>query len=111
MPLTQCNSILLEYNEERDLPAIRDGISENQYCAYDPNGKKDSCEGDSGGPLQMIDTNSNVARVVGVISFGVGACGAAIPSVYTRVASYLDWIESIVWPNDEVQPPLVSYLT
>lgn len=80
MPLEQCNSTILKYNEGKDLPAVRDGISDSQYCAYDPDGKRDSCEGDSGGPLQIIDRKANMGRVVGIISFGIGACGSTIPS-------------------------------
>lgn len=78
--------------------ALRNGISENQYCAWDRNRTKNSCEGDSGGPLQVLSSGLNVAKVVGVISFGV-SCGTALLSIYTRVASYVDWIESIVWPD------------
>lgn len=107
MPLSQCNATLLEFNREKDLQALRNGISDSQYCAYDPNGEKDSCDGDSGGPLQIIDSDSTT-KVVGVVSFGFGACGTRTPSVYTRVAAYTNWIESIVWPNDVVIPPLIN---
>lgn len=109
MPLSQCNETLLKYNKNKNLAAVRGGISDSQYCAFDPDGKKDSCEGDSGGPLQIIGNASNPTRVVGIISFGVAGCGSTIPSVYTRVASYIDWIESIVWPNNEVIPPLINH--
>lgn len=32
---------------------------------------------------------------VGIISFGIGY--GSLPSIYTRVAYYLEWIEPIVW--------------
>lgn len=35
-------------------------------------------------------------EIAGITSFGVG-CGIGIPSVYTRISAYLDWIEDIVW--------------
>lgn len=55
--------------------------------------------GDSGGPLQMFEQKSSaIATVVGVVSFGA-SCGTELPGIYTRVAFYIDWIESIVWPN------------
>lgn len=54
-------------------------------------------QGDSGGPLQVI-MPSNFATIVGVTSFGT-SCGTDIPSVYARVAFYLDWLESVIWPN------------
>lgn len=70
-----------------------------QICAYDPKAASDACQGDSGGPLQMFESKSlAIATVVGVVSFGA-SCGTELPGVYTRVAFYIDWIESIVWPN------------
>lgn len=52
-------------------------------------------QGDSGGPIQIYNVNG-MSTVVGVTSFGI-SCGSLLPSVYTRVAFYIDWIESIVW--------------
>lgn len=79
----------------------RNGIIEEQVCAGDRTGEKDTCEGDSGGALQLrVQQNgAYVYHVIGVTSFGK-ACGMiANPSVYTRVSKYIDWIESIVWPT------------
>lgn len=98
VPLQQCNESYILYNEFLDFPAFRGGISQGQYCALDPQGKSDSCQGDSGGPLQIFnESNAGVATVVGVVSFGID-CGSQLPAIYTRVAYYLNWIESIVWP-------------
>lgn len=99
MPLAECNGTFWKYNQEKNLAAFRQGIFDGQYCAYDPHTMNDSCQGDSGGPLQYFtEGNSTVAVVVGVVSFGI-SCGNLLPGIYTRVAYYLDWIESIVWPN------------
>lgn len=46
-----------------------------------------SCEGDSGGPLVVDDVQ------VGIVSFGILWCLPGYPSAFTRVASFLDWIE------------------
>ena len=97
MPLDECNAKLLEYNKELNDPALGDGLSQGQYCTFHPKGS-DSCNGDSGGPVQLFK-NSRFSTVVAVISFGAGRCGSGLPSVNTRVAYYLDWIESVVWPN------------
>ncbi|CAG4965215.1 unnamed protein product [Parnassius apollo] len=83
------------YTSWRKLP---DGISDDQICAGDPQGLKDTCQGDSGGPLQGLTDSDGHYRLVGVTSFGRG-CGSTVPGVYTRIAKYLDWIESVVWPN------------
>ncbi|KAJ6645590.1 Serine protease snake [Pseudolycoriella hygida] len=69
-------------------------IGNGQYCAKDPNGGRDFCDGDSGGPLQLYE--SELATVVGVVSWSVNCTGTA-PGVYARVAYYLDFIEDIVW--------------
>merc|ERR1712121_140912 len=48
-----------------------------------------SCQGDSGGPLECMQGGSKVNA--GVTSWGVVGC-AGLPSVYTRVSNYLDFI-------------------
>lgn len=58
--------------------------------------------GDSGGPLVVkYDTEfGSTFHLIGVTSFGRFCAGDA-PGVYTKVFSYLDWIESIVWSNSQ----------
>ena len=107
MALSECNRELLEYNAERNLPSFRSGVDESQYCAHDPGGRKDSCQGDSGGPLQTMQSFSNPTKVVGVVSFGIG-CGTGRPGIYTRVANYIEWIGSHVWPNGKIDTPRIS---
>ncbi len=52
---------------------------------------KDSCHGDSGGPLFQRLAGGDAVQY-GVVSFGRG-CGALTkPGVYTQVSRYLDWI-------------------
>ncbi|EAT36311.1 AAEL011593-PA [Aedes aegypti] len=84
----------MSYYGGRLLP---ESIVESQMCAL-TNGK-DTCIGDSGGPLQVTaKDHSCLYYVVGVTSFGM-FCGMQVPSVYTRVAAFADWIERIVWPE------------
>lgn len=99
MESATCNkTINTRYEETRDL-SFRDGLSSTQLCAYDPNSQNDACQGDSGGPLQYFtDSSEKVATVAGIISFGQ-FCGTSFPSIYTRVSHYIDWIETIVWPD------------
>lgn len=80
MPLFECNTTLLEFNEKGKLPAFRDGIDERQYCAHDPIGQRESCKGDSGGPIQMIRLFSKLPKVIGIVSFGIG-CGHGQPGI------------------------------
>ncbi|NXG29856.1 GRAA protein, partial [Dromaius novaehollandiae] len=68
-------------------------ITENMICAGATKGGKDSCSGDSGGPLIC----NNVMR--GITSFGrANRCGAAdSPGVYTRLTKqYLLWIRKTI---------------
>ncbi|CAH2087594.1 unnamed protein product [Euphydryas editha] len=80
------------------------GIEEHQICAGKLEGGVDACQGDSGGPLQIkINLTENLEGsmhfVIGVTSFGIGCARPNLPGVYTRVSSFVDWIESIVWPE------------
>lgn len=59
-------------------------------------------QGDSGGPLQVrinLPSSSQGAMhfIVGITSFGFECSLPDTPAVYTRVSSFVDWIESIVW--------------
>ncbi|RZF45072.1 hypothetical protein LSTR_LSTR002033 [Laodelphax striatellus] len=75
-------------------------IDDNRMiCAGDLIGRKDTCRGDSGGPLQIRRTTPYcMYSIIGVTSIGRGKCGTKQPGVYTRVSHYLPWIESQVWP-------------
>lgn len=59
---------------------------------------KDSCRGDSGGPLMSIERYPDGGakwNAVGVVSFGPSPCGMqGWPGVYTKVYDYIPWIMS-----------------
>lgn len=102
MPLSECDATMKKYFPNEAL--FRNGIGESQYCAFDPEGERDSCQGDSGGPLQLIRRETELPKIVGIVSFGI-SCGTKLPSIYTRVAYYLEWIESHVWPSGVISIP------
>lgn len=66
--------------------------------------KFDDLSGDSGSALVFVSNVEQVAKeeeetmfyIAGVTSFGV-SCFNRRPSFYTRVSSYLKWIEETVW--------------
>lgn len=64
-----------------------------QLCAGGEEGV-DSCGGDSGGPLAYKQSTDSPWYQVGIVSFGTRYCGQGTPGVYTRVAAFLEWIES-----------------
>jgi secreted trypsin-like serine protease len=68
----------------------------NQMCAGGE-GRKDSCNGDSGGPLMYYDGKHYQAT--GIVSFGHDNCGTdKVPGVYTRVSAYNTWIRRHIKP-------------
>lgn len=106
MPLSECNATLLEFYRKFNLAAFRNGVDESQYCAHDPLGYQDSCQEDSGGPLQTDQGFSGSPKLVGIVSFGT--CRRAQASIYTRVAYYIDWIGAHVWPNGQIETLKIS---
>ncbi|HRW08823.1 MAG TPA: trypsin-like serine protease [Caldilineaceae bacterium] len=70
-----------------------DEIADEMLCAGYRKGAKSACYGDSGGPL-LIPTEGSGWTQIGIVSWGRGGCsGFNNYNVYTRVASYLGWIE------------------
>ncbi|KAF2883691.1 hypothetical protein ILUMI_22474 [Ignelater luminosus] len=69
-------------------------ISGGQLCAGGQKGK-DSCTGDSGGPLMHLHRTRDEENwyVIGLVSFGTAQCGREnSPAVYTRVPYFDEWI-------------------
>ena len=73
-------------------------ISDNMICAGATG--RDSCEGDSGGPLAVLGQDGSY-RQIGVVSWGkAGGCARQdYPGVYTRVTSLLGWIHQTITPG------------
>jgi secreted trypsin-like serine protease len=69
-------------------PAAPGGIVEHMLCAGQA--ARDSCSGDSGGPLMV---NSGKWTQVGIVSWGIGCGKGQYPGVYTRVEKFLPWIK------------------
>ncbi|XP_045512669.1 serine protease snake-like isoform X2 [Pieris brassicae] len=83
------------------------GVDLNQLCAGKFAGGVDACQGDSGGPLQVkiplpITSQGSIHYVIGITSFGIGCAQPNIPGIYTRVSSFIDWIEDVVWIRSTV---------
>lgn len=74
----------------------RVAITADQICALGEGGQ-DACSDDSGGPLigTYQDKDGKSFRyLAGIVSAGKG-CGNEYPGIYTRVGSYVNWIEKI----------------
>ncbi|GJQ80470.1 hypothetical protein Trydic_g12368 [Trypoxylus dichotomus] len=71
------------------------GLNADHICTKFRNGKG-FCSGDSGGPL--INTNSK--KQVGVAAFNFDdGCGMMLPDVFSRISSYMSWIQSTTNPQ------------
>uniref|UniRef100_A0A8C0E2H4 Peptidase S1 domain-containing protein n=1 Tax=Balaenoptera musculus TaxID=9771 RepID=A0A8C0E2H4_BALMU len=69
-------------------------VTEFMLCAGHLEGGKDTCVGDSGGPLICE------GMFQGITSWGHIPCGAPNkPSVYTKVILYVDWIKKTMADN------------
>ena len=58
----------------------------------------DTCHGDSGGPIIVMDQRG--PYLVGVISIGQVICGSDRPSVNTLVKPYIPWIIETILPYE-----------
>ncbi|KAH8288230.1 hypothetical protein KR054_011412, partial [Drosophila jambulina] len=98
VPLAQCN---VSYSEQPGaVRNLKEGVIDSLMCAADKKQQADACQGDSGGPLiREENIEDGIYTIVGIINSGFG-CATKTPGLYTRVASFLDFIEPIVWPDN-----------
>lgn len=84
-------------------------LTDRMLCAGEPAGGKDSCSGDSGGPLTASAAGTPV--LAGIVSFGIGCAQANLPGIYTRVseASVGAFVRSTAGlPDPPAPPPVVT---
>ncbi|EDW35912.1 GL16958 [Drosophila persimilis] len=89
--------LVIPQSECRNETAYTPGqITDNMLCAgLLPEGGKDACSGDSGGPLQAtFDEMPGQYQLAGIVSWGVGCARPNTPGVYTRVGQYLRWLSA-----------------
>ena len=68
-------------------------LYDDMMCATNPG--KDSCYGDSGGPLIFLGASPADDVQVGITSWG-DVCGGKIPGVYSRLSHSYEWIKNTV---------------
>lgn len=70
----------------------------------------DTCQGDSGGPLMAFKDNRWV--LAGITSSGVGCASPDYSGLYTRVSSYIGYIQNILDnPNTETSATTAGSIT
>ncbi|KAK0088121.1 hypothetical protein PV325_013117 [Microctonus aethiopoides] len=77
-------------------------ILDSFLCAGYANGQKDSCEGDSGGPL-MIERPDGRYELAGTVSHGIKCAAPYLPGVYMRTTFFKPWLHSERTNDDNVK--------
>jgi len=91
------NAAKLNYLTDKDCekkwadPAEPGRPTDKEICAFAQ--EKSGCSGDSGGPLAWLDPKADEVKLIGVVSWGSGSC-TDYPSVFAKITSVLNWIES-----------------
>mmetsp|Transcript_1362 Transcript_1362/g.1806 ORF Transcript_1362/g.1806 Transcript_1362/m.1806 type:complete len:362 (-) Transcript_1362:44-1129(-) len=87
-------------------PENENRLSSDMLCAASPG--KDSCSGDSGGPLILKGANYSQDIQVGAVSWGSSTCASKFGAgVYNNIAEELDWIRFVTCLVSQAPP---SYL-
>ncbi|XP_071478033.1 uncharacterized protein [Diadema antillarum] len=85
-------------------------ITASMLCAGHVSGARDTCQGDTGGPLQCQDGDGRF-HLVGITSFGYGCGRESYPGVYTNVSGYWDFISNATPRDESVDTVLVEVLS
>jgi len=81
-----------------------ENILDSMICTGDLfEGGKDSCQGDSGGPLLIPGVKPSL---IGIVSWGEGCAQKKKPGVYTRVSTYVPWINQAITKFKNPASPL-----
>ena len=93
LPLANRAECVQKYKTDKRL-----NVGDGQFCVGGEEGK-DSCSGDSGGPLMYTSENNGVTWfLAGVVSFGPNQpCGIKdYPGLYTYLPNYINWIHETI---------------
>ncbi|XP_032521740.2 chymotrypsin-1-like [Danaus plexippus] len=91
--LMQLQLKAVSYEDCKEAHNSTNAVFETEICAMTKSGEG-ACHGDSGGPLVRE------GRQVGIVSWGI-PCARGKPDVYTKVESYMAWIEQVLNEDDE----------
>ncbi|XP_070961754.1 chymotrypsin-like elastase family member 2A [Oncorhynchus clarkii lewisi] len=94
--LNQARLPIIDFKTCRQKKFWGDRVRDSMICAgfRDTEGPPAACQGDSGGPL-LCQLGRDRWEVHGVVSFGpIGCTVENKPSVFTRTANYIPWIEA-----------------
>ncbi|KAI9293224.1 trypsin-like serine protease [Neoconidiobolus thromboides FSU 785] len=95
LPLASRNNCVGVYKQKLNYTVVK-----TQICAGFKQGGKDTCRGDSGGPLFSYVNDKPL--LIGITSNGIACAEPNTPAVYTRVARYYGWIQKVM--NGKLKP-------
>lgn len=80
---------------------------ENRICTVDNRllhlTIRDVCEKDTGGPLVWFDSTMNAKTLIGISQSGY--CTGFLPPAFTKIRSYLDWINQMTIDSEYCRYP------
>ncbi|BES99715.1 Trypsin [Nesidiocoris tenuis] len=76
-------------------------VTSNMFCAGYKKGRRDTCSGDSGGPLLCSSGGDGIHdeerwTIFGITSFGEGCGKKGKYGIYTRLPNYVQWIHTVI---------------
>ena len=90
--LRQVTLKVIGNEEEACINSVNDNVV--QFCAGSQDGRKDTCSGDSGGPLMMFSEGR--WYLMGITSYGSSCADPNHPGIYTRVSYFDSFIRQII---------------
>ncbi|XP_043485155.1 chymotrypsin-2-like isoform X2 [Leptopilina heterotoma] len=91
-PPNELQHIFLTVIPQKECLSANFRITNNNICTLNKKGEG-ACHGDSGGPLVADDVQ------IGIVSWGK-PCAKGQPDVFTRVYSYMNWINKHIKPDE-----------
>jgi len=88
---------IVDFNQCNASNSYDGELTQNMICAGYFESNRDSCYGDSGGPLIVDNT------LVGIVSWGGDCAEDGFPGVYTKVQNYTSWIETYVPKHEPIK--------
>lgn len=95
-PLRQVRVPLVSRSDCNDANSYDGEITARMICAGLTLGGKDSCDGDSGGPLIVKDAQGRWRMQAGIVSWGDGCARKNLFGVYSRVAVLSGWAKTAI---------------